>query len=222
MCWTSGRIAKCAVLAMCCLLTLVHAQTVVAQSTQLRARLIEQENQQPGATDWQLTRVRADASNFRSPWIEGYCSRQSVAAGETLDIMVSTDPPQPFQIEIFRMGYYGGLGTPAADVGSARGKDTGRANAGREEPARMPMGNLRAGDDSPRLAQRRLPRTTHHTAGARTGRIGRATWSSSSVTSGRPISCSSARTTRGKRTIAGPATTRSTRTRKVCRDRGPT
>ena len=71
---------------------------------------IVEENRQEGATDWQLTRVRADAGGFRSSWIEGYCSRQSLQAGETLDIMVSTDPPQPFQIEIFRMGYYGGRG----------------------------------------------------------------------------------------------------------------
>ena len=31
-------------------------------------------------------------------------------AGETLDIMVSTDPPAKFRIEIFRTGYYGGRG----------------------------------------------------------------------------------------------------------------
>lgn len=68
------------------------------------------ENQQPGSTDWQLTRVRVDSSGFRSPWIEGYCSKQSVRAGETIDIMVSTNPPRTFEIEIFRMGYYGGRG----------------------------------------------------------------------------------------------------------------
>jgi hypothetical protein len=68
------------------------------------------ENRQPGATDWQLTRVRADADGFRSPTIEGYCSRQSVQAGEAVDIMVSTDPACRFEIEIFRMGYYGGQG----------------------------------------------------------------------------------------------------------------
>ena len=61
---------------------------------------IPAENAHPGSTDWQLTRVRLDASGFRSPWIEGYCSRQSVAAGDTLDIMVSTNPPQSFVIEI--------------------------------------------------------------------------------------------------------------------------
>lgn len=68
------------------------------------------ENQLPGSLDWQLTRVRVDKDGFRSPWIEGYCSKQSVAAGETVDICVSTNPPLPFQIEIFRMGYYSGRG----------------------------------------------------------------------------------------------------------------
>src|SRR4051812_43823370 len=51
--------------------------------------LIAEENRKAGALDWQLTRVRADAGGFRSPWIEGYCSKQSVKAGESLDIMVS-------------------------------------------------------------------------------------------------------------------------------------
>lgn len=73
-------------------------------------RPIVSENRQPGATDWQLTRVRPDGGGFRSTRIEGYCSRQSVAAGEEIDIMVSTNPPMPFRLEIFRMGYYGGRG----------------------------------------------------------------------------------------------------------------
>lgn len=73
--------------------------------------LIARENANPGATDWQLTRVRLDRiDGFRCPWVEGYCSKQSVRSGESIDIMVSTDPPLPFRIEIFRMGYYGGRG----------------------------------------------------------------------------------------------------------------
>jgi hypothetical protein len=75
------------------------------------AERIRRENALPGSTDWQLTRVRLDDLNgTRAPDIEGYCSRQSVAAGETLDIFVSTNPPAKFQIEIFRTGYYGGRG----------------------------------------------------------------------------------------------------------------
>lgn len=72
--------------------------------------LITLENQRPGSTDWQLTRVRPDSQGYRSPAIEGYCSRQSVAAGETIDIMVSTTPASAFKVEFFRMGYYQGRG----------------------------------------------------------------------------------------------------------------
>jgi len=87
-------------------------------------KLIERENAKPGATDWQLTRVRLDKMDgFRCPWIEGYCSQQSVKAGETIQIMVSTDPPQRFQIEIFRMGYYGGRGARLIEtLGPFQGK----------------------------------------------------------------------------------------------------
>lgn len=78
-----------------------------------KSGLIAAENAKPGDA-WQLTRVRLDRVNsrlgFRSPWIEGYCSHQSIQAGETLEVMVSTDPARAFQLEIFRMGYYGGKG----------------------------------------------------------------------------------------------------------------
>ena len=73
--------------------------------------LIEIENAHPGTTDWQLTRMRLDKNDgFRSPLIEGYCSRQSVPVGGEIEIMVSTKPAAPFKIEIFRTGYYGGKG----------------------------------------------------------------------------------------------------------------
>ena len=73
--------------------------------------LIQRENEKAGARDWQLTRVRLDKrGGVRCPWIDGYCSRQSVAAGESIDILVSTDPAQKFVIEIFRTGYYSGRG----------------------------------------------------------------------------------------------------------------
>ncbi len=68
------------------------------------------ENQKTGSIDWQLTRVRVDGSQYRCPWIEGYCSKQSVMAGESIDIKVSTDPARDFRIEFFRMGYYNGRG----------------------------------------------------------------------------------------------------------------
>jgi hypothetical protein len=73
--------------------------------------LIRRENAKEGSRDWQLTRVALENYNgHRARYIEGYCSKQSVAAGETIDIMVSTNPPARFQIEIFRTGFYGGRG----------------------------------------------------------------------------------------------------------------
>ena len=68
------------------------------------------ENNKPGTTDWQLTRVRPDKDQHRTPFIEGYCSKQSVRAGEKLDIMVSTFPAQSYKIDFYRTGYYSGTG----------------------------------------------------------------------------------------------------------------
>ena len=73
--------------------------------------IVADENHQPGALDWQLTRVRLDKqTGVRASTIEGYCSRQSVLAGESVHIFVSTNPAAKFHIEIFRTGYYGGRG----------------------------------------------------------------------------------------------------------------
>jgi hypothetical protein len=72
---------------------------------------ITRENSLEGSSDWQLTRARTDGpAGIRHALIEGYCNRQSVRAGESIDIHVSTSPPQDFTIEIFRTGYYGGRG----------------------------------------------------------------------------------------------------------------
>jgi len=86
------------------------AQAAATAGPPRQPDLIRKENAREGSRDWQLTRVRLNSAKFRAPDIEGYCSRQSVAAGETLDIMVSTSPAQDFIIEIFRIGYYNGAG----------------------------------------------------------------------------------------------------------------
>ena len=76
-----------------------------------RRDLIRRENAKPGTREWRLTKTRIDPeTNWRCPWIEGYCSATSVRAGDTLKIMVSTNPVSNFSLEIFRTGYYGGAG----------------------------------------------------------------------------------------------------------------
>ena len=72
---------------------------------------IRRENSKPGTRDWLLTNTRIDpATKYRCPWIEGYCSRTSVRAGEEIMFHVSTNPPSPFRMDLYRMGYYGGAG----------------------------------------------------------------------------------------------------------------
>lgn len=73
--------------------------------------LITRENQLPGTRDWLLTKTAVDpAARYRCPWIEGYCSRTSLRAGEELTFHVSTNPPAPFTLDLYRLGYYGGAG----------------------------------------------------------------------------------------------------------------
>ena len=70
------------------------------------------ENKKSGTTDWQLTYTRIDPpTKWRCPWIEGYVSKASIKAGETLELFVSTNPAARFQVDLYRLGYYGGTGS---------------------------------------------------------------------------------------------------------------
>src|SRR5438128_1916067 len=94
-------------------LKLIAAGTLAGCATPTSAKrdLIQRENEKPGTRDWLLTNTRIDPkTKYRCPWIEGYCSRTSVRAGESIGFNVSTNPPSPFTLDIYRMGYYGGAG----------------------------------------------------------------------------------------------------------------
>ena len=76
-----------------------------------KPNLIREENTRPGTRDWMLATPRIDkAAKYRCPWIEGYCSRTSVRAGETISFYVSSNPSSRFTIDLYRLGYYGGDG----------------------------------------------------------------------------------------------------------------
>jgi len=82
-----------------------------APVTKRRSDLIREENAKPGTPDWMLTCPAIDPSvKHRCPWIEGYFSRTSVRAGETISLQVSTNPDSKFTVDLYRMGYYGGAG----------------------------------------------------------------------------------------------------------------
>ena len=68
---------------------------------------IQRENEAGGTRDWMTTHVRVDPkTRFRSPWIEGFVSKTSARPGETITLHVSTNPPSPSTIDIYRLGYY--------------------------------------------------------------------------------------------------------------------
>ena len=65
------------------------------------------ENAKPGTQDWMLTKTAVDpATKYRCPSIEGFCSKTSAKAGETISFHVSTKPASPFSLDIYRIGYY--------------------------------------------------------------------------------------------------------------------
>lgn len=69
------------------------------------------ENRRPGTTEWQLSRARVDpVQTYRCPWIEGFCSRTSVRPGERIDLKLSTNPASSVTVDLYRLGYYGGMG----------------------------------------------------------------------------------------------------------------
>lgn len=87
------------------------APSIVGAEPQGASGLIVAENAKPGTRDWMLSKTGVDpATKYRCPWIEGYCSRASVRAGERIQFHVSTNPASEFTLQIYRLGYYGGDG----------------------------------------------------------------------------------------------------------------
>lgn len=66
------------------------------------------ENSKPGTTDWKLTNLAND-TNLK---IKGYASDTSVSIGGSIDIYVTitSTTAMTYTMDVFRMGYYGGLG----------------------------------------------------------------------------------------------------------------
>ena len=67
---------------------------------------IPAENQLPGTTLWQVTKGSDDTNKQ----IKGYASATSVNKGGSIALRVSVNPAQTFVIDIYRMGWYQGLG----------------------------------------------------------------------------------------------------------------
>jgi hypothetical protein len=69
-----------------------------------------EENKQPGSPDWRLYQGSYQVSDDRGQQIKGYASATSVNKGESLTFFVTTNPPQAYSLDLYRLGYYGGTG----------------------------------------------------------------------------------------------------------------
>src|SRR4051812_8871203 len=67
-------------------------------------RSIEEENKQPGSTNWKLHSARARGH------IKGYVLEQSIRPGQTQRVYVRAPRSHSIRIEVYRMGWYGGRG----------------------------------------------------------------------------------------------------------------
>jgi len=64
------------------------------------------ENQQPGTSDWQLANTADDVNGQ----VKGYADTTSVLQGGSVNLYVSVNPAQAFTVDVYRIGWYGGLG----------------------------------------------------------------------------------------------------------------
>ena len=71
---------------------------------------VRRRNAQPGTDSWLLGRPAPVETSTARAAIEGYCSAASVEIGDVLSFYVSTSPPSQWSLDIYRTGYYGGLG----------------------------------------------------------------------------------------------------------------
>jgi hypothetical protein len=86
------------------LLSVVGGQSFVTAA--VAANPIVTENEHPGTTRWQITKVGTDAVGQ----IKGYASATSVNKGDNITFHVSVNPAQTYTIDVYRIGWYQGLG----------------------------------------------------------------------------------------------------------------
>ena len=162
---------------------------------------IQIENAKPGTPGWDDF-----ASVAQQDAISGYGSKISVNHGDALDLYVTTTAPS-FTIDVFRTGWYGGVGAPDGDASAASPASTSRSRRRTPSPA-WSRRQLVEDDDAEHpvdLGHRRLPREAER---RRTGT--RASSSSSSATTAAPSRSTSrpaSRPTRPTTRGAGSAST---------------
>jgi Phage-related protein, tail component len=105
------------------LFAVVMLSVMLAQTNRAAGQnAIQSENQKPGTTAWQIGLPPYVNSNDTDLWIRGYASATSINKGEQITFNITANPfvwkahdPQyspivPFTIDVYRVGWYGGLG----------------------------------------------------------------------------------------------------------------
>jgi hypothetical protein len=68
------------------------------------------ENQQPGSGNWQMWLQGIPPADDVGKQIKGYASATSVNKGESITFYVTVTPAQQYTMDVYRIGYYQGLG----------------------------------------------------------------------------------------------------------------
>ena len=84
--------------------TLAVALAVIGALGQTAPNAVQAENARPGTNAWLITHPASAADQ-----IEGYASASSVNRGGQVTFYVNTADPS-YSLQVFRLGYYGGLG----------------------------------------------------------------------------------------------------------------
>jgi hypothetical protein len=105
-------------------------------SPALAANPIQTENTQAGTTAWYVPQAPP-------PAVEGYVSELSVLPGQTLRLHVSTEPAARYRVEVYRLGWYGGLGGRL--IACAPGCASDELGASRTAPSPDGNGEVAAG-----------------------------------------------------------------------------
>src|SRR5881396_2470511 len=95
------------VLHVFCLAALVGL-TLLPTTTAAQSNPVVLENQQPGTTQWQIP--WGSSATDSAGQIKGYASAVSVNKGQNITFYVSVNPAQTYTIDVYRMGWYQGLG----------------------------------------------------------------------------------------------------------------
>jgi N,N-dimethylformamidase beta subunit-like protein len=104
---TNAKWIVVAITALCLIVSNIAAAPTRALAAPDPENPVAVENQQPGTTAWQLGGSISDDVNGQ---IKGYGSATSVGQGQSITFRVTVNPAQPYTIDFYRIGWYGGLG----------------------------------------------------------------------------------------------------------------